>query len=96
MKRSFHFVFSIVIACAFAVSSMNAASSRENKRLQEGKITKIEAQHLVLTKFPGATIKKCELTRGKDHSVWILDVVKAGAHDATKVQVEGRSGAITP
>ncbi len=96
MKRFSHFVFSFVIACAFAVSSMNAASSRENKRLQEGKITKIEAQHLVLRKFPGATIKKCELTGGKDHSVWVLDVIKAGAHDATKVQVDGRSGTIAP
>jgi uncharacterized membrane protein YkoI len=96
MKRSFHFVFSIVTACTFAVSSISAASSRENERLREGKITKNEAEHLVLKKFPGATIKRCELTRGKDHSVWVLDVVKAGAHDPIKVQVDGLTGKILP
>jgi uncharacterized membrane protein YkoI len=92
MKR----LFFLVIAVALAASSLTAASSRENERLREGKITKNEAEHLVLAKFPGATIKKCVLTPAKGHSVWVLDVVKAGAHDITKVQVDGLSGKILP
>jgi hypothetical protein len=96
MKRLFSFTFSLVIAGTLAVSSLSAASSRENERLLEGKITKNEAEHLVLAKFPGATIKKCVLTPGKEHSVWVLDVIKPGTHDTTKVQVDGLSGKILP
>lgn len=96
MNRSSLFIFALVTACTFASSPIDGASTRENKRLQEGKITKNEAQHLVLKKFPGATVRKCELSRGKDHSVWILDVVKSGATEVTKVQVDGRSGKIAP
>jgi uncharacterized membrane protein YkoI len=96
MTRPFYFVFLIVTVCTFAVSSMSMAGSRENKRLEQGKITKNEAQHLVLNKFPGATIKKCELTPGKDHSVWVVGLVKAGAHDVTQLQVDGLTGKILP
>jgi uncharacterized membrane protein YkoI len=96
MKRSLTVVSSVLIACTFAASPMGAASERENKRLHEGKITKNEAQHLVLRKFPGSTIKKCELTNGQDHSVWVVDLVKAGSHDTTTIRVDGRSGKILP
>jgi uncharacterized membrane protein YkoI len=96
MTRPFYFVFLIVTVCTFAISSMSMAGSRENNRLEQGKITKNEAQHLVLNRFPGATIKKCELTPGKGHSVWIVDLVKAGAHDVTQLQVDGLTGKILP
>ncbi len=69
MKRLLPVVCSIVVACTVAVSWVSAASSRENQRLHERKITKNEAQHLVLKKYPGATVQKCELTGEKGHSV---------------------------
>ncbi|MDQ6808009.1 MAG: hypothetical protein M3Z64_01060 [Verrucomicrobiota bacterium] len=94
MKRLL--AFALAAASLLATPSLDAASARENQRIREGKITKIEAQHLVLRKYPHATIKKCELTRGKEHSVWMLDVVKAGASDVTKIQVDGRDGKILP
>lgn len=94
MKRSFHPGFAIVTGCVFAISSIGAAGTRENERLLQGKITKNEAEHLVLKEFPGAKIKKCELTRGKDHSIWVLDVVKVGGSEVTRVQVDGLSGKI--
>ena len=93
--NSFYRLLSIALISIFAATCVVSAETRENQRLQEGKITKNEAEHLVLNQFPGATIKKCELTKGKDHSVWVLDVMKAGAHDVTKVQVDGLTGKIT-
>ncbi len=96
MKRTSCIAFSLAIAFAFAVSSMRGADSREWKRLKEGKITKNEAQHLVLQKFPGAKIIKCELQPANDHSVWIVDVMKSGDPAVSKVQVDGLSGKITP
>jgi len=97
MKRSLLVVSSLALACCtFALSPASAASSRENQRLHEGKITKNQAQHLVLKKYPRASIRKCELTRGKAHSIWVLHVVPAGAHDLIEVKIDGRSGKILP
>lgn len=72
----------------------SGATTVENQRLRAGKITKNEAQHLVLQKFPGSKIKRCELTGPKGHSVIVVELVKAGAKEVTKVQVDGRSGKI--
>ncbi len=96
MKPSAPCVLSFVLVCAFAVSSLSAAETRESKRLRQGKITKNEAQHLVMKKFPGARIKKCELKSGNSHSVWVIEMVKAGDRGATKAEVDGRSGKVTP
>jgi uncharacterized membrane protein YkoI len=97
MNRSAHLLSALLAASALVVAPLNAAGTpRENARLQSGKITKNEAQHLVLKKFPGATMKKCVLAGGKDHGVWMLDIVQAGAKEVTKVQVDGRTGQITP
>ncbi|MDQ6764671.1 MAG: PepSY domain-containing protein [Verrucomicrobiota bacterium] len=94
MKRTFQVLAAVLALAAISTISLEAATARENKRLREGKITKNEAEHLVLKQFPGAKITSCELTRGEDHSVWVLNVIKAGGHDATKVQVDGRTGKI--
>ncbi len=92
MRRPFFFI-SIVAVCAFAISPVQA-DTRENRRLRKGKITKVEAQHLVLREFPGAAIRKCELVPRGDHSIWIVTLVKAGESKPISVQVDGRSGKI--
>ncbi len=97
MKRSLSFLFALIVSLNAVVPSMNAAgTARENKRLQEGKITKNEAEHIVLQKFPGAKVTKCELNTSKGHGIWVLEVTKAGANTASKVQVDGRSGKMLP
>ena len=95
MKQSRRFFFALLL-CTLAASPLNAAENREARRIHQGKITKNEAQHLALKKFPGATVKKCELTSGRDHSVWVMDVVKAGSKTVTKIEVDGLSGKVTP
>ena len=70
MNRILPAVSVVAIVCTIAFSSVSFAKTRENQRLAEGKITKNEAQHLVLKKYPGASVKKCELTAGKEHSIW--------------------------
>ena len=89
------FLFSLIVAC-FCFSLVFAQSgTRESKRLREGKITKNEAQHLVIKKFPGATIKSCELKTEQGRSVWNVMLIKADKQSATVI-VDGNSGAITP
>lgn len=97
MQRSFSLLLTLLGTCLVSVSPLQAAgSARENQRLQEGKITKNEAEHLVLKEFPAAKINSCRLTGAKNHSIWVLDIVKAGAHEHTKLQVDGRTGKILP
>lgn len=84
------------LLCALAFAFPLHAESREAKRIQQGKITKNEAQHLVLKKFPKAKILKCELKLNGNHSVWMVELVRAGDQQPSKLQVDGSSGKITP
>jgi uncharacterized membrane protein YkoI len=94
--NSFYRLLSVVLISIFAATGAASAGSRENTRLQEGKITKNEAQHLVLKQFPDATIKSCELKTTNGHSVWVVSLTKAGDKTLAKVQVDGLTGKITP
>lgn len=96
MKRSLYFISLIAAVCSFAVSSMSVAGSRENKPLEEPKITRGQASRAVLFKYPGSSIEKCELIQGKDHSNWLVDVLQTGAHNSIQVQVDGVTGKILP
>ncbi len=96
MKRSLTYLALLILLCASPSVSFAAGTPRENARLKAGKITKAEAQHLVLKRFPGSQINKCELRHGKDHSYFAVEFIKPRAKTATKVQVDGLTGAISP
>jgi uncharacterized membrane protein YkoI len=89
-------LLSVLLLTIFAATGALTAETGENQRLQEGKITKNEAQHLVLKQFPGATIKSCDLETTNGHSVWVVSFMKAGDKNVGKVQVDGQTGKITP
>ena len=96
MKQSPRFILSLIVAGSLTASALGQMPSREFERLDQGKITKNQAQHFVLKKFPRATIKKCELRGGKERSVWAVELVKPGEKTVTKVEVDGRTGKILP
>lgn len=96
MNKLSSFALILAAASVFVTSSAHAASARENQRLHQGKITKNEAEHLVLKQYPHATIKNCQLTAGKNHSVWVMDVMKSGSQSTMKVRVDGHTGKILP
>ena len=87
-------LLAFLLALVISTSADAQMSARESKRIQQGKITKNEAQHLVHNAFPGAKIKRCELRAGKEHSVWAVEMIKPGEKTVTKLQVDGRSGKI--
>ena len=96
MKQSFRYTAALLLAITFSASALAEMNSRESKRIEQGKITKNEAQHLVQNAYPGAKINRCELKRSKDHGVWIVDLVKTGENKASRVEVDGRTGKISP
>ncbi len=92
MKHSSLLLLTLVTAATFTGSSITSAATREDRRLSAGKITKNEAQHLVLKHFPGARIQHCRLQRESGHAFWVVDLVQSGSNKATTVRVDGRSG----
>jgi hypothetical protein len=97
MKRSFYLLLSIVALSTFGISSISLAGSHEKdkpKQAEEPKITKNDAQHTVLFAYPGSSLEKCELVKGKDHPNWLVTVVISGTTTATQVQVDGVTGKI--
>lgn len=96
MKHSSHLLLALVLFSSITASAFAQMSEREFERIDQGKITKNQAQHFALKKFPRATIKKCELRTGKKNSVWAVELVKQGEKNVTKLQVDGRTGKILP
>ncbi len=92
MNPIFRALLVVVVLCVFA--SFTRAGARENQRLQNGKITKNEAQHLILQKFPRATVKSCQMKQEKGHTVWEVTFVKANESAPISVKVDGKTGAI--
>ena len=96
MKHLSRLVLALVLFASIPLSALAQMSEREFERIDQGKITKNQAQHFALKKFPRATIKKCELRPGKEHSVWAVELVKQGEKNVTKLQIDGRTGKILP
>jgi uncharacterized membrane protein YkoI len=92
MKPIFH---ALLLAGLLVVFTPFArAGAREEQRLQTGKITKNEAEHLVLQKFPDATIKSCRLKKENGHSIWQVTFLKANESAPATAHVDGKTGEI--
>lgn len=84
----------LVVLALFAFAPFTQAGAREDQRLETGKITKNEAEHLVLQKFPKATVKNCQLKKESGHSVWQVTFLKPNESASATVEVDGRTGEI--
>jgi uncharacterized membrane protein YkoI len=84
----------LIALILFVFAPLIRAGAREDQRLQNGQITKNEAEHLVLQKFPNATVKNCQLKNENGHSVWQVTFLKANESAAATVEVDGKTGEI--
>ena len=102
MNKFTHIILSLVAVAVvgFATSSAFAAEPKKaeakaSPAAAETKITKEQAQNLVLKKYIGAQITTCELGTDKGNSVWIVTFTQTGGHAAQKVQVDAQNGKVT-
>lgn len=99
MKRSFY-LLSIAAVFTFGISSISLAGShdkdkpKQNAAADAPKITAKDAKHTVLFAYPGSSIEKCEMVKGKDHTNWAVSVMKASTTTSVQVQVDGTTGKI--
>ncbi len=61
---------------------------------RKAKITKNEAEHLALKKFPEARVTAAKLETAQGQLVWSLQLVEQGKGAAHKVAVDATSGRI--
>lgn len=94
MKTSLRLLLAAAFAISLSTSALAQLKEREMTRITQGKITRNEAQHLVTQQYPGAKIRSCELRGPKNHRVWQVEFVNAGAARPMRVEVDGRTGKV--
>ncbi len=60
------------------------------------KITKNEAEHIALKRFPGARVTSAKLETVQGKLVWSLQILDEGAKSARAVAVDAMTGRIAP
>ncbi len=60
------------------------------------KITKNEAEHIALKRFPGARVTSAKLETVQGRLVWSLQIAEEDARTARPVAVDALSGRIAP
>jgi uncharacterized membrane protein YkoI len=82
-----------LLALALVVSFLFLeASARDDKG--DAKITKNEAEHIALKRFPGAHVTAAKLDKAKGKLVWLVEIAKGNLPQVTKVEVDAMSGRI--
>jgi uncharacterized membrane protein YkoI len=92
MKKLIGAILSLAAVSAFVVSPALAA---EPASAPQGKITKNEAQHLVLKKYPGARVVSCESKTANGNAVWVVTFAETGSNANRSVTVDEQTGKIT-
>ncbi len=62
----------------------------------DAKITKNEAEHIALKRFPGARVTSAKLETVQGKLVWSLQIAEEGAKTARQVAVNAVTGRIAP
>lgn len=97
MKKFAYVILSITLASVLAGSSAVAETKKAgtNQSAQGKHITKNEAQHLVLQKYPAANIKTCEEKTVNGTSIWVVSFTMTGGNAPQRVQVDAQTGKVT-
>lgn len=101
MKKFAYIILSVVVGSVVASSSAiaqakkDAGTSKATDTAATGKITKNEAQHLVLKRYPGANIISCDESTVNGKAVWIVKYTAVDGNLANKIQVDAQTGQLT-
>jgi hypothetical protein len=97
MKKFSHVVVLGVTVSALAISSAVAESKKADAAgAAEPKISKAEAQRLVVQRNPGANVVSCTEVTVKGEKMWAVSFTGTGANLTKKWLVNEQSGKITP
>jgi uncharacterized membrane protein YkoI len=77
-----------------AAALFGCASEQEAKLESQARITKPEAEKIVLEHAPNGTIKEGELENEKGRLIWSFDIATSGSQDITEIQVDAKTGQV--
>ncbi|MGH7939183.1 MAG: PepSY domain-containing protein [Chthoniobacterales bacterium] len=58
------------------------------------KITRNEAEHIALKKFPGAHVTSAKLQKMQGNLVWMIDIAIQKNESSTRVEVDAMTGRV--
>ncbi|HEY2138619.1 MAG TPA: PepSY domain-containing protein [Chthoniobacterales bacterium] len=88
---------SFFLSCATVIGltfSVSAAEENPSQLVKGAKITKIQAEHIVLAQVPHGRVKSAEIEKEKGHLVWSFDIAIPATRNITEILVDAKSGQI--
>src|SRR3954471_16417092 len=97
MKKIAHVILFGVVACGLAMSSAVAQTKKaqSNEAASQSKVSKADAEALVMKKNPGATVLNSNEATVNGHKVWAVSVSTTGGNVARKVYVDQDTGKLS-
>jgi outer membrane murein-binding lipoprotein Lpp len=101
MKKIAHVILFGVVACGLAMSSAVAQSKKDKAQTNvatttsQSKVSKADAEALVLKRNPGATVLNSNEATVNGHKVWSVSVSTTGGNVARKVYVDQDTGKLS-
>jgi len=103
MSKFLKVILFAVTVSSLAISSAPAQTKKADAKkadtnkttAAQGKITKAEAERIVMQKNPGANVVNTTATTVNGHQVWSVSVTGTGGNAARKVFVDQETGKIS-
>lgn len=96
MKKFAYLVLTATALSLLAISAAPAASEKAAaNQAAQPKITKADAQRIVMEKNPGANVVSTTEATIAGHKVWALSVTTTGGNVSKKLYVDQETGKIT-
>ena len=83
-----------LVACAFILSLSLLLQASPLDPKGNAKITKNEAEHIALKRFPGARVTAAKLETVQGKLVWSLQITKNDSKPSKEVEVDAMTGGI--
>lgn len=93
MKKNAYVVLTAVTLSLLAISSAPAAGQKAEAA--QGKISKVDAEKIVMTKNPGAKVVSSTEATVAGHKVWALSVITTGGNVTKKIYVDEETGKLS-
>ena len=94
MKMIKRGILTVSFALVVGILSAAPAQTSEAQLMKEAKVTKSQAEKIVLTKIQGGIVKRAELEKEHRLLIWSFDIAKPGTKNITEIQVDAKTGRI--
>jgi hypothetical protein len=84
----------IGVTLAASIAGCATKESRQTSLQKQARVSRADAEQLVLAKVPGGSVKEGELEKEHGKLIWSFDIATPGTSDITEVHVDAISGQV--